>query len=622
MKYNLILFIYISTWNSFSQVKNDFQPSEFFYELSRYQLQKSESQLATIKENNPTLFKLLQFQISFARNGILSTQERAEFQQIPEKQLNKKNKILYNLTKGDDILFSKLSKDSLAFNHYNTAYTLSITQKDTALICESLKKLVHYIHKYNRDTATLELYNSIHKKFAYNQNEKAINFYNNLILEIQKKTLKKDTLGIRDSEFHNGINLAKKASNKILEGDFYSLKGVNYGALKKKYKEAENYYKRAYEYFKPYDQFSPVRDRIKNYYIGRGAVNLNLKKYDDAIFFLDQIKISDQYVRNKRDISSLYFWYHKVYLAKEDYKNAHKYLSLRSKLNDSINQAKSNISIAKIKEQYENEKLRADNFKMGTWLTGSVIFILILSGYSYRSRKKQIIIKKEKELATQKNLTLLKEQEIISINAMIAGQEKERKRVAEDLHDNLGSVIATLKMHFDNLRLNRELKKVDQETLFDKTEGLIEETYQKVRNMAHAKNAGVIANQGLLVAVKLMAEKVSSANALKIDVVDYGLDKPLENSLELTIFRIIQELTTNIIKHSQASQATINISHDEDDITVLIEDNGIGMNASQIDVHKGMGLHSIKTRVEHLEGSFTIDSTPTKGTTIIINIPT
>ena len=105
-------------------------------------------------------------------------------------------------------------------------------------------------------------------------------------------------------------------------------------------------------------------------------------------------------------------------------------------------------------------------------------------------------------------------------------------------------------------------------------------------------------------------------------MIDYGLDKPLENSLELAIFRIIQELTTNIIKHAQASQATINISHDEEDITVLIEDNGIGMNTSQIDVQKGMGLHSIKTRVEHLEGSFTIDSTPSKGTTIIINIPT
>jgi signal transduction histidine kinase len=118
-----------------------------------------------------------------------------------------------------------------------------------------------------------------------------------------------------------------------------------------------------------------------------------------------------------------------------------------------------------------------------------------------------------------------------------------------------------------------------------------------------------------------MAEKISAANTIQIDVIDYGLEKPLENSLEISLFRIIQELTTNIIKHAQANHATINISQDEEDITILIEDNGIGMNTSQIDLQKGMGLHSIKTRVAHLDGSFTIDSTLTKGTTIIINTP-
>lgn len=258
-------------------------------------------------------------------------------------------------------------------------------------------------------------------------------------------------------------------------------------------------------------------------------------------------------------------------------------------------------------------------------LIGSILIIIlggtIGSSMVTNSRRKRLLAIQEKELETQKNLTLLKEQEISTINAMVEGQEKERKRVAEDLHDNLGSVIATLKLHFDNLRINREKKKVDQEFLFEKTENLIDEAYKKVRSIAHAKNAGVIANNGLLVAVKLMAEKISSANSVQIDVIDYGLEKPIENSLEISVFRIIQELTTNIIKHANADHATINITQDEDEITILIEDNGVGLNTSTIDLKKGMGLHSIQTRVEHLEGNFTIDSTPTKGTTIIIHIP-
>ena len=258
-------------------------------------------------------------------------------------------------------------------------------------------------------------------------------------------------------------------------------------------------------------------------------------------------------------------------------------------------------------------------------LYSSILIILVILVIVYISlknyRRKRLLALQEKELETQKNLTLLKEQEITTINAMVEGQEKERKRVAEDLHDNLGNVIATLKMHFENLRINKEKKMVNQETLYNKTEGLIDEAYQKVRNMAHAKNAGVIANQGLLVAVKLMAEKISSANTIQIEVIDYGMERRLENSLEISLFRIVQELTTNIIKHAQASHATINISQDEEDITILIEDNGMGMDTSQIDMQKGMGLHSIKTRIEHLDGSFTIDSMPSKGTTIIIQIP-
>ncbi len=90
-------------------------------------------------------------------------------------------------------------------------------------------------------------------------------------------------------------------------------------------------------------------------------------------------------------------------------------------------------------------------------MTLSAILMLILPiRYlsSKNSRKKRLIALQEKELETQKNLRLLKEQEITTINAMVEGQEKERKQVAEDLHDNLGSVIATLKLHFDNLRIN------------------------------------------------------------------------------------------------------------------------------------------------------------------------
>ena len=226
-----------------------------------------------------------------------------------------------------------------------------------------------------------------------------------------------------------------------------------------------------------------------------------------------------------------------------------------------------------------------------------------------------------KELEKQKNLTLLKEQEITTINAMVEGQEKERIRIAEDLHDNIGSVLATLKLHFENLKLNREKKHFNQEELYNKTEKLIDETYLKVRSIAHAKNAGVIANQGLLVAIKIMAEKISSANKLKIEIVDFGLDKRIDTNTEITTFRIIQELVTNIIKHAEATDASINISLFEDNLNIIIEDNGKGFNSQEINYENSMGIGSIKKRIEHLKGTFQIDSAINRGTSIIINIP-
>jgi two-component system sensor histidine kinase DegS len=199
---------------------------------------------------------------------------------------------------------------------------------------------------------------------------------------------------------------------------------------------------------------------------------------------------------------------------------------------------------------------------------------------------------------------------------MIEGQEKERQRIANELHDDLGGLMATVKLHFN------ALKEKQTPELYTKTNELIDEAYNKVRTVAHAKNSGVIAKQGLLKAINEMADKVSASNKIMIHVVDHGLENRLENSLELTLFRITQELITNIIKHAEATEATIHITNHEDSLNLMVEDNGKGFNPSQITkTNKGMGISSIDKRVEYLNGTMTIESDENQGTTIIIDIP-
>ena len=381
------------------------------------------------------------------------------------------------------------------------------------------------------------------------------------------------------------------------------------------------------------DEKIPKHLNIKN------AILLNQAKYYLVIDslgvsqkILNSLKVSKKGYLNKNTYT--YFLDRKWSLFKKmsvvDSTLIYANLYLDNKFLANLYQTK--YQIADIKTKYKTEKKekqilieKQKNKTKQNLLVGSILVIIlggIIGTLSLKnSKRKRKLAEQQKELETQKNLALLKEQEITTINAMVDGQEKERKRIAEDLHDNLGSVLATLKLHFENLKINREKKKINQEELFNKTETLIDEAYLKVRRIAHAKNAGVIANEGLLLAVQMMAEKISSADKIKIEVTHFGLDKPLENNLEITVFRIIQELVTNILKHAEATKASINISLYDKNLNIIIEDNGKGFDTKKVNLRSGMGLSSIKTRIEYLQGNFQMDATIGKGSSMIIDIP-
>ena len=211
---------------------------------------------------------------------------------------------------------------------------------------------------------------------------------------------------------------------------------------------------------------------------------------------------------------------------------------------------------------------------------------------------------------------MLKEQELVSIDAMIAGQEKERQKVAGELHDDLGSLMATIKLHFDNAKVSQT------DPALQNAQKLLEEAYQKIRGMAHSKNSGVMSDQGLLPAIKKMAQTITETDALEVTIEDFGLGERMENSLELSIFRMIQELVANAIKHAEASQVTIQLTQHDDSLNIIVEDDGNGFDRSKLNKKQsGIGLASIEKRIEHLEGNITIDSILGQGTTILIDIP-
>lgn len=283
------------------------------------------------------------------------------------------------------------------------------------------------------------------------------------------------------------------------------------------------------------------------------------------------------------------------------------------------------LEINRLKVELETQETENTNLRLREgriWLITALLvtgLVAVAAYFAYVSQRATNKMQaRNAQIAKEK---LLKEQELIGINSMLEGQEKERQRLANELHDDLGGLLTTLKFHFDAFR-DKKNEGPQSAELLEQTDKLLDEAYQKVRTIAHARNTGVDPNEGLVPAVKLFASKVSVMNSLTIDVNDHGMDKRLNNPLEITAFRIIQELVTNIVKHSKATAATIHLTQHETLINVMIEDNGTGFDLSNTKPSDGMGLHSIQKRVEGLGGSVTIESIPQSGTTVIIELPT
>lgn len=304
-----------------------------------------------------------------------------------------------------------------------------------------------------------------------------------------------------------------------------------------------------------------------------------------------------------------FFWKKSVDL---EYKLGYKNNTLESSILSVQNQT-DKLKLDKL--ELDSKRLLNRNLSIG--LGFLLVFGLIISYLVQKNNtKKRKLAEQEALLEQQKVEALLREQELVSIDAMIAGQEKERQKVADELHDDLGSLMATVKLHFDNVKVD------EKDPAMKNAQALLEKAYQKIRKMAHAKNSGVMADQGLLPAVKKMARTISETNALDVTVEDFGLDERLENSMELTIFRILQELVANIIKHALATRASIQFTQHDAILNIIVEDNGQGFDiAAAKRGGKGMGLGSIEKRIEHLEGNFTVDSVLGKGTSILIDIP-
>ena len=525
------------------------------------------------------------------------------------------------------------SNNSKAFNYFSKAYRSSLELENTELRKACLLAILEF---YRQEILQS---NDLYKKYLKEYRsiaDQPIDHFWIILYEIIFYTKSKDL----DNRFFYKIKELERLSNLNKFNDqcisrFDIQKAYKFEILNQK-DSSVFYYQNIIQknVSLPFNKHLVFKSLIR-----LSEVHAKEKKYAMA---LQSINKAEKYKNNSDTLKSMFYLLRyqsknleKLHRYKEAYNTLKKSLEIEYDLDyrkNTLQNSELEIQLKTAEKEKKivqllntNLKSEANRVRNRNLFIGAISFIaigLLIALLLYKNiKRKQRIAEQQHEIELQKTEKLLKEQELSAIDAMILGQEKERQRLANDLHDNLGSTLATVKLHFQHLRNNKDNPKIQNiEELYSKTDTLLEEAYQKVRTIAHEKNSGVMANQGLLLAIKNLAKKVSNGNLL-VEVQDYGLEQRLDNALEITIFRMIQELVTNAIKHAKATEIHISLTNHNSLLNIIVEDNGIGFDTKVLPKKEGMGLATIEKRVEHLEGTFEMDSTIGKGTNIIINIP-
>lgn len=205
-----------------------------------------------------------------------------------------------------------------------------------------------------------------------------------------------------------------------------------------------------------------------------------------------------------------------------------------------------------------------------------------------------------------------KEQELASYKAMSLGEEKERSRIARELHDGISGMLAALKMKFSSTISDPESK--DNRDYV----GALDEVSSEIRRISHDLMPGSLQRYGLVEALSSWFSDINSAKKLEIFFDHFGMEKRLEPQFERMLYRIIQELINNTIKHANAKEAHVQLTRNENLLTVTVEDDGVGFDPNKSS--DGIGMQNLKSRIDAINGGLDIQSDPKNGTSVYIEV--
>jgi signal transduction histidine kinase len=370
---------------------------------------------------------------------------------------------------------------------------------------------------------------------------------------------------------------------------------------------------------------------LHNYSLGK--FYLQQKNYAEAVQLLTLSLQQGRQVRDRVYEPEILELLYKTYEQQGNPRQAFNYYTQYIGLRDSIVSDAAQLKIKELEAKFNEKsnqlkinKLQATNtlqqaqIDRNRWLIsllvgiGLLLFIVSFLIYETMNNKKKIAQQNE-EIYAQRLKELEQQRQLEVYTAVVEGQETERARLARDLHDGLGGMLAGTKIYLSQIN---ESGINGQAVYLQTAVTQIDNSIQELRRIARNMMPETLRKFGLKTALKDLCGSLAHGN-LQIQFQSIGLSADIQPPVQLTIYRIVQELITNAIKHAEATEVLVQCLQSGNTVHITVEDNGKGFDVTTVQGN-GVGLANVRNRVEYLRGKLDIVSESKIGTTVTVEI--
>lgn len=539
---------------------------------------------------------------------------------------------------------SKIRNEESDLLQASAWYSYGVTQKDKEgypfLVKTILEKSIPLAKKYENSRNLGFLYTQFAVILTYNAEFKKSEDYNNKALKILEKYYPNSSelfftylnfannfcYQAKGDEAKKFLDKAEKLITPYPESSvnaFYYYGKTLYYITRQKNSEALPVIEKGIFYTRKFNQ----NLLAQMFYFNKYDILRKLKRYNEAKQVLEDVLTEKSLALDLNNRKTIYKQLSALNEEMGNAKGALVWEQKYSKLNDSLNTENVKLEINKIESKFnaaekerkiatlnaeKNQKDLEVN-KKNSYLWGlSLVLLLMISLLIFLF----VIFRKNKKISKQKINEIKQKEELSLTKAILEGEERERERIARDLHDGLGGMLAGVKINFSTWSANHLDAEKDKE--FYKILGQLDSSVSELRHVARNLMPESLLNFGLETALSDLCEFYNRKD-IEIDFQAINIERKLPLNIQLNIYRIVQELLANAIKHAEASNILLQCSQSDKNFFITIEDNGKGFENNAEKKTKSMGLKNLKNRVDYLKGNMEISS-DNQGTTVNIEL--